>query len=44
MADTKSKILLSIPEDLKKELEREAKKDTRSLNNYITTVLLKRDK
>lgn len=40
----KTKILLTIPEDLKKELENEAKEDNRSLNNYILTVLLERNK
>lgn len=43
-AEEKTKILLTIPEDLKKELEKEADGENRSLNNYILTVLLKREK
>jgi predicted HicB family RNase H-like nuclease len=41
--ETKTKILLSIPEDLKDELSKEAQEEHRSMNNYILTVLLKRD-
>lgn len=40
----KTKILLTIPEDLKEELVKEADAVNRSLNNYILTVLLKREK
>ncbi|MBW8384387.1 MAG: DNA-binding protein [Youngiibacter sp.] len=43
-ATDKTKILLTIPEDLKVELVKEADAVNRSLNNYILTVLLKREK
>ena len=43
-ATDKTKILLIILEDLKVELVKEADAVNRSLNNYILTVLLKREK
>lgn len=39
-----TKILLSLPEDLKKELQEEADLQYRSLNNYILWLLVNRDK
>lgn len=39
-----TKILLSLPEDLKKELQEEADMQYRSLNNYILWLLVNRDK
>jgi len=42
--EVKTKILLTIPEDLKEEMNKEAKEVNRSLNNYIYTVLLERNK
>lgn len=43
-SEVKTKILLTIPEDLKDELANEANAVNRSLNNYIFTVLLDRKK
>lgn len=40
----KTKILLHLPMDLKIKLTEDAKADHRSVNNYILTVLLKRNK
>jgi predicted HicB family RNase H-like nuclease len=42
--EIKTKILLTIPADLKDELNKEASEVNRSLNNYIFTVLLERNK
>jgi len=42
--EIKTKILLTLPEDLKEELVKEANAVNRSLNNYIFTVLLDRKK
>ena len=42
--DEKTKILFTMPVELKKELAKEAEKDFRSLNNYILWVLLNRNK
>jgi predicted transcriptional regulator len=42
--EIKTKILLTIPADLKDELNKEAATVNRSLNNYIYTVLLNRQK
>jgi hypothetical protein len=42
--EVKTKILLTIPVDLKDELNKEADIVNRSLNNYIYTVLLNRQK
>jgi len=39
-----TKILLTIPAELKEEMAKEADADNRSLNNYIYTVLLNRKK
>lgn len=40
--DEKTKILFTMPVELKEELSKEAEKDYRSLNNYILWVLLNR--
>ncbi|HSR03078.1 MAG: hypothetical protein EOM07_10250 [Clostridia bacterium] len=42
--EPKTKILFTLPVDLKEELLKEAEKENRSLNNYILTLLLKRNK
>jgi predicted HicB family RNase H-like nuclease len=42
--EVKTKILLTLPQDLKDELNKEAAEVNRSLNNYIYTVLLNRQK
>jgi len=42
--EPKTKILFTLPVDLKEELLKEADKENRSLNNYILTLLLKRSK
>lgn len=39
----KTKILLILPLDLKRKISNDAKADNRNVNNYILTVLLKRD-
>jgi hypothetical protein len=39
-----TKILLSLPTELKEELRLEGEKEYRSLNNYILTLLLNRNK
>lgn len=39
-----SKILLSLPEDLKEKLEIKAERQNRSLNNYILWLLVNRKK
>jgi hypothetical protein len=41
--EDKTKILFTMPVDLKEELSKEAEKDFRSLNNYILWVLLNRN-
>lgn len=40
----KTRILLTLPVELKDELMEEARGDNRSLNNYILTLLLKSQK
>ncbi|MBP1919640.1 DNA-binding protein [Youngiibacter multivorans] len=40
----KTRILLTLPMDLKDELTKEAKRDNRSLNNYILNLLLNSDR
>jgi hypothetical protein len=40
----KTRILLTLPMDLKDELTKEAKMDNRSLNNYILNLLLNSDR
>jgi hypothetical protein len=40
----KTRILLTLPMDLKDELTNEAKRDNRSLNNYILNLLLNSDR
>jgi predicted HicB family RNase H-like nuclease len=40
----KTRILLTLPKDLKEDLTKEAEAENRSLNNYLITKLLKRDK
>ena len=40
----KTRILLTLPQDLKDELSDEAKDDNRSLNNYILNLLLSSEK
>ncbi len=40
----KTRILLTLPHDLKGELADEAKDDNRSLNNYILNLLLESEK
>lgn len=42
--EEKTKILFTMPADLKEELLKEAEKESRSLNNYILWVLLNRNK
>jgi len=42
--EEKTKILFTMPVDLKEELLKEAEKESRSLNNYILWVLLNRSK
>ena len=42
--EEKTKILFTMPVDLKEELLKEAEKESRSLNNYILWVLLSRNK
>lgn len=42
--DPKTKILFTLPVELKEELLKEAEKENRSLNNYILTLLIKREK
>lgn len=42
--EVKTKILLTLPQDLKDELNKEAALVNRSLNNYIYTILLERNK
>lgn len=42
--EPKTKILFTLPVELKEELLVEADKENRSLNNYILTLLLKRNK
>lgn len=42
--EVKTKILLTIPADLKEEMIKEAEAVNRSLNNFIYTVLLERNK
>ncbi|NLB19319.1 MAG: hypothetical protein GX829_00410 [Clostridium sp.] len=42
--EEKTKILFTMPVELKEELSKEAEKDYRSLNNYILWVLLHRNK
>lgn len=42
--EAKTKILLTIPANLKEELVKEADAVNRSLNNFIYTVLLERNK
>lgn len=42
--EPKTKILFTLPLELKEELLKEAEKENRSLNNYILTLLLKRHK
>jgi len=41
--EPKTKILFTLPVELKEELLKEAEKENRSLNNYILTLLLKRN-
>jgi len=40
----KTRILLTLPQDLKEELTTEAKGDNRSLNNYILNLLISSEK
>jgi len=40
----KTRILLTLPQDLKEELTDEARDDNRSLNNYILNLLLSSEK
>jgi predicted HicB family RNase H-like nuclease len=42
--EVKTKILFTLPVELKEEMLLEAEADHRSLNNYILNVLLKRNK
>ena len=39
IADTNTRTNITIPKDLKKALEELARKDNRSFNNYVITVL-----
>lgn len=39
ISDKNTKVLLIMPKELKKELEEEAKKEIRSLSNYVVTIL-----
>ncbi len=40
----KTRILLTLPHELKEELSEEARDDNRSLNNYILNLLLSSEK
>lgn len=44
ISDKNTKMLVVIPKELKAELETEAKKDNRSLSNYVVTILENRRK
>lgn len=39
-----TRVLVTIPKELREELEEEAAKENRSLSNYIQTLLLNRKK
>ncbi|MSS64116.1 DNA-binding protein [Velocimicrobium porci] len=41
VGNDKTRILVNIPIELKKQLEDKAKQENRSLSNYIVTVLIK---
>lgn len=42
IADDNVRVMITIPKELKEELEKEAKEDNRSLSNYIMVTLQKR--
>ncbi|MCM3141339.1 hypothetical protein [Brevibacillus sp. MER 51] len=44
MSSETTKALITMPVELKKKLEEEAKNENRSLSNYIVTLLQKRHK
>ncbi|MGG0753015.1 ribbon-helix-helix domain-containing protein [Brevibacillus laterosporus] len=44
MSKETTKALITMPVELKKQLEEEAKNENRSLSNYIVTLLQKRQK
>lgn len=39
ISDTNTRTNITIPKDLKKQIEELARKDNRSFNNYVITVL-----
>lgn len=41
LSSDKTRILVNIPIDLKKQLEEKAKQENRSLSNYIVNILCK---
>lgn len=42
ISDKNTRYLLTLPKELKKQLEEEAKKENRTLNNYILKILMER--
>jgi hypothetical protein len=44
ISEKNTKVLLIMPKELKAELEIEAKKEIRSLSNYVVTILENRGK
>ena len=44
MSEDKDRIVIVVPKELKKELEKEAEEQNRSLSNYIMTLLQQRKK
>lgn len=44
IADDNIRVMITIPKELKEELEKEAKEDNRSLSNYIVVTLQKRER
>ena len=41
ISDKNTRVLITLPKDLKEQLEKRAKLENRSLNNLILTILLK---
>jgi hypothetical protein len=41
IADTNTRMLITLPKELKKELEQKAKEDNRSISNYVVTLIQK---
>lgn len=44
VAEDNTRVQVTMPKELRKELEEEAKKENRSLSNYIVHILLHRHK